>query len=440
MKLSLIKQRYLPIFGFGLIIYMPFHLLLSRWLSLYTGGLMVWEVGKDILTLIALIISIYVIIKNNLLKNPYLKALFVLSIFYGLIHLVFLLSPIVDRHAVIVATTYNGRLIAYLFIGIAATTMSDKNYFNRLQKLIIIISTITVIIAIFQYLLPKDLMTHFGYSIERGAKPNFFIDDKPQFPRLMSTLRDPNSYGAYLIFPITLLWISIINNYKKNKSKFLVIILLAHFIVLFLTYSRSALIGVIASMGISTAIMHTSSIKKILRKYLKIIPVIMLVLGVGLVMGQKNTIVQNIIFHSDRQTVEADPNEKRIAVQKQAIENILRNPEGHSPGTAGQVAFSNRKLPGIITENYYLQIAYEVGLVGLLVFVCIIVLTYLLILSSRDTKGKALLLSTLWGYLIISFLTHLWSNEAVSVQWWFTSGVMIGQSVYLNRAGKAATG
>lgn len=427
-------KRTVPLAVFALLIYMPFHMILSRSLSLYTGGLMLWDVGKDIFTALVLAISLYVIYREKFYKNPYMAVLLTLSTVYALMHLVFLLSPLLDRHAVVMAMTYNGRLFAYLVISITAALSSDDTFLRRIMNVIIIISTLTAIFAIVQYILPKDLMTHFGYSIERGAKPNFFIDDKIQFPRIMSTLREPNSYGAFLIVPITALWLLLLENYKKSKFKMLLGLIVLHFIAFLMTFSRSAIIGLSISLLIATVVTFNEVLRSIIKKYRVFLLILLsLLMLVGFTI-RSSSVVQNVVLHKDQTTIETDPNKKRILVQQRAIKEIINRPEGHSPGTAGPIAFENRKMIGIIPENYYLQIAYEIGILGLGVFLLLISITYTMINKAKNNTLKSVMIGSFWGYIFIALLTHIWANEAVSAQWWLLAGVLIGTSLKINKS------
>jgi len=114
----------------------------------------------------------------------------------------------------------------------------------------------------------------------------------------------------------------------------------------------------------------------------------------------------------------------------------LQEPEGYGPGSAGLVSISNPQ-GGLLTENYYLQIAYEVGWLGLTLFMAIIgLLIYKLQkasnLLSENRATAVVLLASLAGYLFYSLLIHLWSNEAVALQWWLLSGVAVGLSLKRN--------
>lgn len=416
----------LIIFSASLLLYMPLHTLLSRWLSLYTGGLMVWETGKDFLTVLiaglaALVLSRKLIKRK--LPNSILYFL-ICSLIYTLLHLGFWLKSGVDLHATITGTLYNLRPLAYLVIGLAVGLSINKKRLLIISKILLFISTITVVFALIQYLAPKDLMTHFGYSIERGAKPNFFIDDKPDFPRVMSTLREPNSFGAYLIVPITLLWVRIMGDKFDRKKVFILGLFGVHLLALILTFSRSAWVGALISLALASVIFKKEFIGEILKKYWKVLLLLAAMFAIGLFLAKDHYVVQNILLHSDQKTVEVDPNQKRLDVQKQAVKDILANPLGHGPGTAGPVAFANR-AGGLITENYYLQIGYEVGILGLLLFLLLMFISFFSIGRSPPAILGIVLLSSFWAYAFIGMLTHVWTNEAVAYQWWLLSGIVI---------------
>jgi len=411
-----------------LLAYMPFHLFLSRWLSLYTGGLGQWAAGKDILTLMLLVLALFIAFKDKLFKSKPLLIATLLMVAYGITHLLFIIFDREDQHtrSFIIATLYNGRIFAYLFIGIVAALSIERLELRRLTRLLIIVSTITCLFAFVQYLLPKDLMEHFGYSIERGVKPSFFIDDKPGFPRVMSTVRDPNSYGAYLIVPITLLWgVFIKGSYHKLKIAGL---LLAHMLALFLTFSRGAWLGAILSLLITSFYLYRNKLWRLWHRHKLIIIALGVVVIAGTLVFRNTYVFQNVILHSDKSTVMADPNELRVQLQTQATDGILDDPEGHGPGTAGLVSIGNPNGT-FLTENYFLQIGYEVGLTGLVLFLMLLVLTYRALVKSSENLLRVVLLSSFWAYFLISFLIHLWSNEAVAAQWWLLTGLIFGDSL-----------
>src|SRR5688572_6596280 len=202
------KLMRLPYFlAIGLLVYMPFHIFLSQWLSTYTGSLDYWKVGKDILLFGAILLVVGLVYIQKGTREKLFWIFTGLSVLYFLFHLLaWQINPDIDTKSALVATAYNSRLLGYAILG-WGTAIIVKKYLNLKKIFIIVIavSSIVCVLGIIQYYLPKDFLTHFGYSLDRGVKPAFFIDDKPDLPRIMSTLRDPNSLGAYLILPITLL-------------------------------------------------------------------------------------------------------------------------------------------------------------------------------------------------------------------------------------------
>lgn len=424
------KLRRMPSYGvYALLAYMPFHIFLSHWLSLYTGGLGIWDSAKDVLTIISLIAALVLLIQHRLYRNRYYASIIGLSAAYFLLHLAFIfLNRNLYLRAAVLATLYNGRLFAYLIIAMVAGSL-DKSLARNAIKVVIVASTITCLLAFVQYFGPKDLMTHFGYSFQRGVKPSFFIDDKPDFPRAFSTLRDPNSYGAYLIIPLVYLWVYINQNIQSKKKKLVAAgLLVLHLFVLYLTFSRGAWIGAIISLVLATMFAFKDKLIVYIKKYALLIIVAVLVF-VPLVFILRNQYAfQNIFFHKDQKTVATDPNELRVQLQNVAARKIIDKPVGYGPGTAGIVSIGNPK-GGLLTENYYLQIAYEVGLFGFAIFLSLVVLTYWRL--ARLTRSPLVigLLASFWGYAFISLLIHLWSNEAIAAQWWLLAGVATGLPV-----------
>lgn len=411
-----------------LLAYMPFHLFLSRWLSLYTGGLGQWDAGKDILTIAALGVAIILALKRRLFKDKAIITIFVLSALYGLLHLLFIVFDRDDQHlrSFLVATLFNGRILAYLFIGMIVGRLRLISM-RSVVRVMIIASTLTCLFALFQYLAPKDLMTNFGYSIERGVKPNFFIDDKVDFPRVMSTVRDPNSYGAYLIVPLTFLWLKLFRG--QSKTRLLIGgLLLLHGLSLLLTFSRGAWIGAFISVSIATMLAYRQQLIDFIKKRYWILALPILILLVGGFYIRDTYVFKNVVLHSDESTVLADPNELRVQLQNKALADIASDPEGHGPGTAGLVSIGNPKGT-FLTENYYLQIGYEIGIFGFLLFMALFIKIYKLIAGVISREYSMVFIGSFWAYAFLSMLIHLWSNETVAAQWWLLAGLVIGPAL-----------
>lgn len=423
-----------------LLAYMPFHIFLSQSVSLLTGGLEYWKIAKDLIVLVSTPIIILILKSKRLLNQKIIKTVLLIGSAYLLIHLTyFLLNSTLDKQSTLLATVYNLRPIALLLIGIAGGyALESPDKLNKLAKLTLSISSLVALLAIIQYFLPKDILENFGYSIARGVKPIFYIDDKPNLPRVMSTIRDPNSLGAYLIVPITGLTVFI---RKSKKVNYLWVFLLClHLIALVLTFSRSAWVGLVLSVGCFLVIEYKNKVGHINTKTIVFITALVLIVTSTVFIAKNNYVVENVILHSDESTISNDPNELRAVFQKEAVLSILEKPQGYGPGTAGLVAISNPK-GGLLTENYFLQIGYEVGLIGLALFCWIYAISLIGLkeIFSRQknkltTKFSLILFCSAVGYIPVALLNHLWSNEAVVGQWWVLTGIVIGVNLLLTKS------
>jgi len=420
------------------IIYMPLHVFIVQSASLLTGGLGQWKAAKDVVLVVIMPLLLYLSYARGLFKNKTFRLLMVVGGLYVLLHTLFVLFDTHDdTYSAIVGSAYNTRLLGYLLLGyVVGSAKKGRTYLKYLLTAAIIIATLVAVFGVAQYFFPSDLLTHVGYTLDRGVKYMFFIDDKPSLPRVMSTLKDPNSFGAYLVLPILITGYAFFSN-KVNKSLFirpfkknvLFIALFFQIIALLLTFSRGALIALLlASVTMLGAVKGRQAIEYLKNHWIAAVAVLILVSS-ALMLVRNTFLFQNVVFHADKSTVLADPNEKRVTLARQAIDDIVVAPLGHSPCPAGLVSIKNPK-GCLLTENYYLQIAYEVGWLGLALFIAILYVVFRqLFLTSHLSFFATVMLSSMLGYLFYSLLIHLWSNESVALQWWLLAGTVLGMSL-----------
>lgn len=415
--------KYLLLAATILFVYMPFHIFISQWLSTYTNGLDAWKLWKDFFTIlvtILFIVTVFVLKKQTKLYWYLLG----LTTLYGCIHLILLLATNQPTDTGLLASAYNLRIFAYVIIGYSLALLIPKtDMTKRFAKILIVLSTVVCLIALLQWVLPKDIMTHFGYSIDRGVKPNFFIDDKPDLPRVFSTLRDPNSLGAFLIFPIVIISQALIRGWKTNRRMFLVGLLTLHVLVLLMTFSRSTLLATIVAVAALFALQNRSLLRKHKAKLIIGVTVVAVVLLGAFVSLRDTYLVENVVLHADETTTLADPNELRVGLAQKAVDGIIDQPLGHGPGTAGLV--STRLPNGLLTENYFLQILYEVGIVGFAAFIALLYLIIRTLWDRRDQTVVIALLASFVGLVLANLLFHTWANEAVAISWFLLAGTAL---------------
>ncbi len=423
------KLRQIPYYGsLALLAYMPFHVFFSQWLSTFTGGLDIWKGAKDGIAFGLLLIAVSLVAWQHK-KTP--KAYWYLVLAgatYGLLHVIlYLANKDTSLQIAGLATAYNCRLIAYAIIGWSAALLSlERLELRKLIKVILIASTIVCVIGLLQYVQPKDVMTHFGYRVERGVKPAFFIDDKPDLPRIMSTLRDPNSLAAYLVIPITLLWAHLIQNKNRNRLMLLGGLLGLHLLTSFLTFSRGGWAGTSICLAVVTVYLKKDLLKIWIKRFGWAIALVVVALAAGAYMLRDQYFVQHVIFHSDESTVaQEDSNDLHVSFAQKGLEGIADQPEGHGPGTAGIVSIQ-KPDGGLLTENYFIQIGYEVGLLGLALFLGLWAWLSGQLARIKNNVLAASLFATAWGFVLMAMISHLWTNEVVALLWWLPVGIVIG--------------
>ena len=244
----------------------------------------------------------------------------------------------------------------------------------------------------------------------------------------MSTLRDPNSLGAFLIVPLTLLY-GLFIKFKNEAAKRNKIILLAllHITALFLTFSRGAWAGAFVALVACLLFVRTGKFK-LNRKVLAITGCVIVVLGGLVITFRHQRVVENVIRHSDQTTkAPQDSNALHLDFARNSLKASFKKPLGHGPGTAGIVSIRNPE-GGQLTEDYYIQLLYEVGFIGLALFIGAMVYVCKKVRASGKLLGSALFASMI-AYAFMGFLMHIWSNEAVAAQWWLLAGSTMGLGV-----------
>lgn len=417
--------RRIPYYGFiALLVYMPFHIFLAQSLSLVTGGLDAWKIGKDV-ALIALTLFTICLVFLRGKGSGLFYWLLGLSVMYGLFHmLLWIVNPDIFSTSAALGFVYNNRLFCFLLLGFGVYLLNrDKFVFSSVIKIVLCVSTVVAAFGVLQYFLPKDLLTHVGYGLDRGTRAAFFIDDNPTLPRVFSTLREPNAFGAYLLVPIAFL-VGLIVRIKDSRRLILAGILILHLLAVWLTFSRSAWL---ATLLVITLILWWSFKKQtalLLRRFWPALVGVVLLISVGLYVLRDSPMVSEYITHSTEEAVEdLDSNDYHVLLVQEGAKDVLEQPMGHGPGTAGLASIQDPN-GAKLTENYYIQVAYEVGILGLIIFLAISIVAYRQLWLRKDWVGTALLAS-FWGYVVMNMLLHTWSNEAVAAQWWLLAGAAL---------------
>lgn len=423
----------------GLLAYLPFHIFISTVVGVNLGGLEFFKASKDILVLLVSILVLpFTVYQWKYIKKTVLsEKIVLLGIAFMVINALFFLMNNKDLDSALLGLVYNTRYLA-LFVVLLILTKANPQLLNvrNLTRIVLISSLVVSVLGILQYfIIPKDFLATLGYSMKNGALPWFYIDDKPDFFRIMSTMRDPNSLGSYLLIPITLLLAKLATQYKELTRRVRVGICAAiviNTLALLLAFSRSAVVGLIASVCVLVLVVYKGYIRRNIKSItLVTLSVVALILISGLVFLQVNPrAFKNIVLHADEQTVMRDPNELRVDFIRDSIDEISDKPMGSGLGTAGLASMKN-DIQGVnLTENYYLQLAIEIGVFGMIIFLLVCALTAQKLFTAWRASGNyvsAALLASLSGLFVTNMLAHIWTNETIAITWWGMAAVCIAQ-------------
>lgn len=316
-----------------------------------------------------------------------------------------------------------GLIVNLRFLVFFLVTWSLALRTSRLRKswqwLVLAPVAVVVVFGLLQALvLPHDFLTHFGYG-PNTIEPVETINHNAQYLRIASTLRGANPLGAYLLIPISLLAGLLITGRRTWPY---ISLFVGSLLTLFFSFSRSAWIG--AALALIVIGIHYLD-----RKYLKqalaaIVCVLVLAVAVFTAFEwHHNTRFQNIFLHTQTHSaVKATSDQGHIAGLRAGLHDLVHQPFGRGPGSAGPASVYNTGAPRI-AENYFLQIGQETGWIGLILFILInIGVGYILWLKREDPLALTLFASLI-GLTFINLFSHGWTDDTTAYIWWGLAGI-----------------
>lgn len=417
----------------GVLAYAPLHILLSTWLGTTFGVLPVAKAAEDVVMTIGAGLTLVVYLQRYGMASLRPRRLLVgLIAAYVLLTLLLALIRPTDHQAELIGLVLNLRFLVFFMYGVLLAQLVDRRELRRKSLIMVCASAFIVLVfGVVQYVaLPNNALAHVGYERKNGVLPAFFIDDKPDLERIMSTQRDPNSLGSYVLIVLAIagaLWAR--GKQFRNLSRGF---LLLSGLCLWFTFSRSAWIGAIIVLLMLIVLRPTA--RRWVTTHRKKFLIVGLVAGItivgGLVAARHTYVVQNVLFHADKSTVLEDPNQLRLRFFRESVSKTIHQPLGSGPGTAGLASIHNTVQGGQLNEDYYLQIAVETGVLGIVLFVAILVCVarYVWVEVRRGDWLALAVLAGLAGLMFTNLLVHIWSSEAVAYTWWGLAAVVVSRS------------
>ncbi len=412
---SLHKQSFLrasaALFAIVLIA-MPFHaaiVTIAGNFFAYKPYLQLWK--EFVIAIIAILCLVAYIKDRSIIKLDITNVLVGLLIVFSV-----LISLVAGTDKISLAAGIKTNIVV-LALFLATQMFSQYFHFHFIKWAILIPASIVAILGILQPILFKpELLNKIGYGANSIISGQFVETTNNTMQRVFSTLGGPNQLGAYLIIPL-IMCLSLALK-KRQWQWWLGVIFFM--IPLFMTYSRSAWLGAIVATIVTICLTLPKKIQ------IAVVMVIMLLIGGGLIFVSTGSFCKSRfqpitvkVLHGDcNNGVLGGSDSIRVKSIKDGIKTSIEYPIGKGLGTAGPASYYSKNP--IITENWYLQIAIEVGIIGLIGYL----LFFVLILARLYTQTNAhsfnavfslMLFGSLIGVLVTGLFLHSLADSTLSI-------------------------
>ena len=426
MKASALKYMILSwVSGIILIILllMPFHAFLTVWLSQIFGHYTALRLWKEVLLLVAALgVAILVTLDHKIRSHTLPRRLVQIILVYILVNVIW--GAIAWQKGDVTAKALGYGWIVNLrflifFLICWTVALRTKRVHEPWRKALMVPSIIVVAFTLLQvFVLPYDFLKHFGYNANT-IYPYETINHNIHYLRYMGTLRGANPLGAYLLIPISYVAVLIARGNRHWQNW---VALLASILALYFSFSRSAwvaaaiMLTLIAGIGIKSRLQR----QKLLIAGAAIV-IVLAGIGIGL---RNNPHIQNVVEHTQsHSTAKQSSNAGHVAALKSGLHDIVHQPLGRGPGTAGPASVYNTHHPARIAENYFIQVGQETGWLGLILFLLINVGVGVLLWFRRADPLALSLFASLIGLTLVNLLSHAWADDTLAYLWWGLAGI-----------------
>ena len=378
---------------------------------------------KELLMLAAGLLLVIACTRQHAWRIVLRDRLLILMAGFIALHLAVALVIHLPLQAVIAGLMIDLRFIAY-FILVYVFVRLYPQYRPSFIRIGVCGAVIVAGFAVLQLALPHNFLAYFGYG-DNTIQPYMTIDDNPDFVRHNSTLRGPNPLGAYAIMVLAAVAAFVVYKWHKVKGAWLrtgvVAMGIAGFVALWISYSRSALIGAVLAVALVVAVRYR---KWFTPARLAMVVAVVLVVGLGSFAARDTYFVQNVLLHNNETTgAHIDSNEGHMSSLKNGIERSVSEPLGNGVGSTGSASlYTNNPL---IIENQFLFIAHEVGWPGLALFGAIMVAVFVRLWRLRKQWLALGLFASGIGLSAVGMLLPVWVDDTVSIVWWGLTAAVV---------------
>jgi O-antigen ligase len=322
---------------------------------------------------------------------------------------------------------------------------------QKVTPLLLFVSSIVIVFGTLSYFLPQEFFVKLGYldahSLYSPSTPlsAFQYISGASIRRMQSTFAGPNQFGLWLLLPWSIACSGVFQKQEDRKQNILFLLFIGG--ALFLTFSRSAWI---AAFAIFVVALSFTLRGKQRRKVLTQIVLLVASLGTLLALAKPELFLRGI------------SNEHHLMRLQEGIRVMMHEPVGRGLGSAGPASnhlkdpcvyfpdgadtswarerddlcifvggaqvqpFVYKKICdcAFLPENWYLQVGVELGVVGFLLFIALIVV---ILRSLLTTDYQLLTFLPFLGISIAALFLHAWEDSAVAYTVWGITGIALAK-------------
>jgi hypothetical protein len=303
----------------------------------------------------------------------------------------------------------------FLLAALIALLVASKPLYRRLVLTLLGSSAVVVIFALVQAtILPHDFLLRFGYTFLPGQTAPYetvLVGSRLAY-RFGSTLGGPNQLGTFLITPLVL---TLLFGLKKRLWWLGSLAILP---AIFLTYSRGAWLGAAAAVILALVMMTPLNLRW---RVASIALSLIAVTGLTAIFSSPTSFIGRYIHHPATTAMSSDS--QHVSSLQNGVHQLIRAPFGHGLGTAGPATFHGGRIN--IIENNYLQIGYEIGLSGLLLFGVILGLLAVKLLRQTSLTSIAVGASII-GISLTALFLPAWTDSSSALTVFILGGAGLG--------------
>jgi len=403
----------------GIVVHAP----LSVWLgSIWSENELLFKVWKEFLMIFAAGLTAAMITRRHMWTELGRDKLFWCIVAYAGLHVLLVGVFRLNAEATLAGLAIDLRYV--LFFGLVYVALRAISQYRQMFITISVVGAFLVVgFATLQLFLPRDILAYIGYSQDTIA-PYLTVDKNNDFIRVNSTLRGPNPLGAYAGIVLATITAALVRTraWLNTKYRWLIVILGAcSLVALWISYSRSAWIGVAVAIGLVLA----ATVARKLPRWSWIVAcgVLGALVG-GLLIARDTSFVSNVLFHENPEGGSSvSSNDEHAESLAFGLERLRQQPLGAGVGSTGSASLYTDRP--VIIENQYLFIAHEAGWIGLGLFLVIFGLIMWRLWQQRRVWLSLGVFASGVSLAIIGLLQPVWVDDTVSIIWWGLAAIAL---------------